>query len=115
MGDRAVVEDTPVDSRRLSKWLSRIWQRSCDRGKWPRTWWLPLPAVLNLSVEDWKKQHDEISKAINKLLLVFIGFCFFCELALGAPDRSLLASDARISCHSQIQTLRSYRFWSLPL
>jgi hypothetical protein len=70
--------------------------RLADRSKWPRTWWWPLPEEIHLSDEDWKKQHDEISKAINKLLLILIGFCFFCGLALGAPDRSLLASDAKI-------------------
>jgi hypothetical protein len=71
-------------------------ERLADREKWPRQWWWPVPEELNLSDETWRKQHDEISKAINKLLLVLIGFCFFCGLALGAPDRSLLASDARI-------------------
>ena len=71
-------------------------RRLADREKWPRKWWRPLPEELNLSHESWKKQHDAISNAINKLLLVLIGFCFFCALALGAPDRSLLASDAEI-------------------
>jgi hypothetical protein len=52
---------------------------------------------LDLSPEDWKKQHDEISRAINKLLLVLIGFCFFCGLALGKPDVSLLASNAKVT------------------
>jgi len=52
---------------------------------------------LDLSPEDWKKQHDEISRAINKLLLVLIGFCFFCGLALGQPDVSLLASNAKVT------------------
>jgi uncharacterized protein YjbI with pentapeptide repeats len=57
---------------------------------------MPVQAKSILSVEDWKKQHDEISKAINKVLLVLVSFCFFCSLGLGAPDRSLLASDASI-------------------
>ena len=70
--------------------------RLADRTKWPRKWWWPASKKIELSEEDWKKQHDEISKALNKLLLVLIGFCFFCGLALGAPDRSLLASDAKI-------------------
>src|SRR5216683_1725673 len=60
--------------------------------------WRPLPPErLDLSPEDWKKQHDEISRAINKLLLVLIGFCFFCGLALGQPDVSLLASNAKVT------------------
>ena len=56
-----------------------------------------MPQAIVLSPEDWQKQHDEVSRAINKLLLVLIGFCFFCALALGAPDRELLASDAQIT------------------
>lgn len=72
--------------------------RLSDRSKWPRKWWWPLPPErMNLSPEDWKKQHDEISRAINKLLLVLIGFCFFCGLALGKPDVSLLASNAKVT------------------
>jgi Pentapeptide repeats (8 copies) len=70
--------------------------RLADRSKWPRKWWRPFPEKINLCDEDWEKQHDEISKAINKLLLILIGFCFFCVLTLSAPDRSLLASDAKI-------------------
>jgi hypothetical protein len=70
--------------------------RLADRSEWPRKWWWPLPVELNLSADDWKKQHDRISATINQLLIVLIGFCFFCGLALGAPDRSLLASDAKI-------------------
>ncbi|MGD0074256.1 MAG: pentapeptide repeat-containing protein [Candidatus Binataceae bacterium] len=76
--------------------LSAAQTRVADRSKWPRKWWWPLPEKINLSDEDWKKQHDEISKALNKLLLILIGFCFFCAVTLGAPDRSLLASDAKI-------------------
>jgi hypothetical protein len=71
--------------------------RLADRTKWPRSWWWPEPEKIKLSEEDWKKQHDEISKALNKLLLVLIGFCFFCGIALATPDRSLLASDATIT------------------
>ncbi len=72
--------------------------RLSDRSKWPRNWWWPLPPErLDLSPEDWKKQHDEISRAINKLLLVLIGFCFFCGLALGKPDVLLLASNAKVT------------------
>jgi hypothetical protein len=76
-----------------SKWKVRFE----DRTKWPRKWWRPLPKELNLSADDWKKQHDEIFKAINKLLLVLIGFCFFCGLALGKPDVSLIANDAKVT------------------
>ena len=77
--------------------LSSTQTRLADRSKWPRKWSWPLPEELDISDEDWKKQHDEISKAINKLLPILIGFCFFCALSLGAPDSSLLASDATIT------------------
>lgn len=71
--------------------------RLADRRKWPRSWWWPLPQEFRLSAEDWEKQHDETSETINRLLVVLIGFGFFCVLALGASDRSLLASDAEIT------------------
>src|SRR5216684_5579982 len=76
---------------------SSLWERLENRRKWPRKWWWPLSEELSLSTDDWKKQHDEISRAINKLLLVLIGFCFFCGLAVGAPDRSLLSSNAKVT------------------
>src|ERR1700722_1862889 len=75
---------------------SSLGVRLANPSKWPRKLWRPLLQELNLSADDWQKQHDEISRAINKLLLVLIGFCFFCGLALGAPDISLLSSDAKV-------------------
>lgn len=87
----------PAGVRRATEWLPRTRARLADRGRWPRKWWWPLTEEINFSDQDWKKQHDEISKAINKLLLILIGFCFFCALSLGASDNSLLASDATIT------------------
>jgi hypothetical protein len=97
MGQAATESEEAASSPKLKAAPARsLRERLADRKKWPRKWWWPLREELNLSDESWKKQHDEISKAINKLLLVLIGFCFFCALALGAPDRSLLANDAKI-------------------
>src|SRR5215469_2320835 len=70
--------------------------RLSNRSRWPRKWCWPEFVPLDLSPQDWKTQHDEISKAINRLVIVVIGFSFFCALALGAPDRNLLASDAKV-------------------
>ncbi len=96
--ENSTPDAEPAGVRGATGWLPRTRARLADRGKWPRSWWWPpSPEKFEFSIEDWKKQHDEISKAINKLLLVLIGFCFFCAMALGAPDRSLLASDAKIA------------------
>jgi hypothetical protein len=46
--------------------------------------------------EEWKRQHDEVSKSINRILTIIIGFSFFCFLALGASDKSLIEVNAQI-------------------
>lgn len=77
----------------------RKWKRVktlCSRQATRLRNWYGLQQRFNFSDEDWKKQYDEISKAINRLLLVLLSFSFFCALALGAPDRSLIANDAKI-------------------
>ncbi|MFI5351739.1 MAG: pentapeptide repeat-containing protein [Candidatus Binatales bacterium] len=89
-------EPPPEPHEPTSGWVWRAGVRLADRRRWPRKWWRPLPREINLSEADWRKQHDEVSKSINKLLLGLIAFAFYCALALGQPDRSLLASDATI-------------------
>ena len=86
----------PHDGKATRGLLSLAGTRLADRTRWPRKWWRPLSEKIELTDEELKRQHDEVSKAIDKLLLALIGFSVFCELALGAPDRSLLASDAQI-------------------
>src|SRR5205807_5453711 len=45
---------------------------------------------------EWRRQHDEISKTIWNLASLLVGSCVFCLITLGAPDASLVSSDARI-------------------
>jgi hypothetical protein len=45
---------------------------------------------------DWKEQHEEVSGTIRRVMLVLLGYGFFCALALGAPDASLIAANAQI-------------------
>jgi uncharacterized protein YjbI with pentapeptide repeats len=85
-----------VQKRRAQNWRSSALRRLTDRRRWPRKLWWPLPRKIDLSEEQWKKQHDEVSKTVNKLVLGLITFALFCALALGQPDRSLLAHDALI-------------------
>jgi uncharacterized protein YjbI with pentapeptide repeats len=49
-----------------------------------------------LTGAEWQRQHDETSRTIFNVLLALVTFSFFCLLSLGAPDTSLLATDATI-------------------
>ena len=42
---------------------------------WPG--WL-FPDISDFDLEFWKMQHDETSKTIRRLIMVTLGFCFFC-------------------------------------
>jgi uncharacterized protein YjbI with pentapeptide repeats len=59
-------------------------------------WWRSQPEQLNLSDEVLRRQHDAVSRAINNSLWVLVAFAFFCELAIGTPDTSLVTRDATI-------------------
>jgi uncharacterized protein YjbI with pentapeptide repeats len=59
-------------------------------------WWRSQPEQLNLSDEVLKRQHDAVSRTINNSLWVLVAFAFFCELAIGTPDTSLVTREATI-------------------
>ena len=44
----------------------------------------------------WLREHDQISQAVDRSLLVFVTYCFFCLLTLGAPDANLIGEGAQI-------------------
>ncbi len=74
----------------MNRRLPSVRDRLTDRTKWPRSWWWPLPVTVQLDDEGMRQQHDQTSTTINNVLLLLIGFCFFCWLALGGlpPDVS---------------------------
>jgi len=45
---------------------------------------------LTFESDEWKRQHDECSGTIRRLLLTIIGFSVFCVVTLGKPDVDLL-------------------------
>ena len=72
-------------------------KRLTDRARWPRLWWYPLPPPdERLTAEQWKEQHGEVSGTIRRVMLLLLGYSFFCILTLGAPDASLVSSNAKI-------------------
>jgi uncharacterized protein YjbI with pentapeptide repeats len=50
-----------------------------------------------LDDEEWRRQHDEISKTIWSLVSLLAGACIFCLITLAAPDATLISPDAKIS------------------
>ena len=50
----------------------------------------------SLSEADWLSQHNEISKTIWNLTTVLVVSSLFCLFVLGAPDASLVSTDAKI-------------------
>ena len=82
-------------------------QRAVDRCSLLRTkladirslvssWFQVVPEKVDFSDEDLRRQHDEVSGAISKTLLVLVAFASFCEVLLGTPDVSLVGNDVRI-------------------
>jgi len=63
--------------------------------RWTHPSWESVPSPLNEA--DWRSQHDEISKTIWNLTTVLVGSSLFCLFVLGAPDASLVSTDAKIT------------------
>ena len=72
--------------------LWRIWERLCsilisakigEREK-------PASPQLMLEPDEWKRQHDECSMTVRRVLLTIISFSVFCALILGKLDVALL-------------------------
>lgn len=53
--------------------------------------------LKRLEMQTLQKQHDAVSRSINRTLLLLVGFSLFCILTLGAEDASLLRTDATIT------------------
>jgi uncharacterized protein YjbI with pentapeptide repeats len=69
------------------------------KDKFPRKLWWPSwlsPSQTDLNPDEWKEQHEETSKTIRRLIMVSIGYCFFCFLTLAAPDNKLFEVNALV-------------------
>lgn len=101
MSMKSTSEREPeAEQRRVSgqpeSWLQRMQHRLADRDKAPRQIWFPLDERASYIEKGDEKQHGELSRSINRVVLVLVGYCFFCALALSTPDVSLIASGASI-------------------
>lgn len=97
MAEESKEPDT--DDKQAERKQDRIqvwWGRIADEKKFPRGLWWPQYSGTKLKDDDLRKEHQETSNTIRRVLLMVIGFSFFCLLTLGVPDVSLLATDARI-------------------
>ena len=70
----------------------RIQLQACFRWSWPS-----YEATKIEDEDEWRRQHDEISRTVMQLMLILIALCLFCLLTLGAPDVNLVSTDAKIS------------------
>ena len=72
--------------------------RLTDRQRWPRRWWWPIIDLKKLpaSEDDWKREHDEVSTTIRRVMITLIGYSFFCLRTLAAPDERLISKGATI-------------------
>src|SRR5215471_18305616 len=61
-----------------SEGISRGWERLANKEKIPRRWWwLGIQHQLflsDLASEEWRRQHDEISRTILQVLVVIVTF-----------------------------------------
>jgi uncharacterized protein YjbI with pentapeptide repeats len=48
-------------------------------------------------VNTYQRGHDEASSTIRRVMMVLVGYSFFCLLMLGQPDAALLSTDAEIN------------------
>lgn len=72
-------------------YLSTLWERIRNHQKWPRSWWWPHSTSESENQEiDWKKQHDEVSSTIRRVMLSIVAYSAFCLFTLSAPDSELV-------------------------
>ena len=72
-------------------YLSIYWERIRNKQKWPRSWlWPPSLSASKDQKIDWKKQHDEVSSTIRRVMLTIIAYSAFCLFTLSAPDSELI-------------------------
>jgi uncharacterized protein YjbI with pentapeptide repeats len=90
------VEGDLLEHQKAADRWSSLRAKLADSKRRVASWCQAEPEKVNFSDEDLRRQHDEVSRAIGKSLLVLVAFAFLCELILGIPDTSLVANDARI-------------------
>jgi uncharacterized protein YjbI with pentapeptide repeats len=84
------------ESGSLSSLLHQLSKRLQDQSLPPRSWWYPIRDRRSDKPEDQQKQHDDLSKTINRTYLSLIGTAFFCLVTLGGSDESLVGTGAKI-------------------
>lgn len=62
------------------------------------SWLLPLYPCEQLSIDltEWKRQHDEISSTVRRVMMTMVAYTLFCALTLAAPDVSLIGVNSNI-------------------
>jgi uncharacterized protein YjbI with pentapeptide repeats len=90
------VQGDPLEDQNAADRWSSLRARVADSRSLVSRWFQVTSEKLNLSDEDLRRQHDEVSRAVSKTLLALVAFASFCEVLLGIPDVSLVGNDARI-------------------
>jgi len=62
--------------------------------------WLPTPSAggqASIELDEWKRQHDEISNTVRRVMLSLLAYALFCALTLAASnDASLFGAGSEI-------------------
>ncbi len=76
----------------------KLHARIADKQKWPRKWWWPASNPFDGEgwKEQWKNEHDDISKTIRRTMLALLGFSAFCILTLLTPDVESVTNMIRV-------------------
>lgn len=95
---RAATPEQAANERIAGSLLTLVFARLADRSSWPRRSWWPIVNAKELPAGEgeWRRQHDEVSRTIRRVMMTLIGYSFFCLLTLGASDESLIRKDATI-------------------
>lgn len=80
-----------------TKGITGFSKRLSDRNKWPRSWWWPVITAEGADSQiDYKKNHDELSVTIRRVMLTIVAYGAFCLFTLSAPDTELLKNKIKV-------------------
>ena len=77
--------------------MNIIWNKFKNRTKFPRKWLYPeVQRKSSLTDEEWRRQENETSRTIRRVMAYLIGFSLFTLITLSTPDVYLFSGSEGI-------------------
>ena len=75
--------------------------------------WLPTPSVdtqSSIELDEWRRQHDEISNTVRRVMLSLLAYTLFCGLTLAASEDASLFGGSMVTLPSPTRQLTTRPF-----